>query len=1124
MRPDGSDTIFGGAGIDVSRNNLGDATADASNVITTVATGHARDADFIMGDNANVYRLVKAPDDFHTFNYDNYTAALPAAQQIRIVPRAMQQLDYTLGGSDFAGGTYVNGAAQPNGQPADNGANDLIHGESGDDVIFGMTGSDVIFGEGQDDDVVGGYGNDWISGGTGQDGVLGDDGLVLTSRNSTLGEPLYGIAGLLASDPSAKDTNGNVLDELISTPGGIQTATINRTGELKKVMDLVPFSFDHSWNAIDDEFPNNADTAPFADDAIFGGLGSDFLHGGSGDDAVSGAEALAHAYVPVYDASGTPSGVLDLGYAIMGVTPTLNPGNVLAFNPDDLDGRHLNNRFRPGEFALYDEYEPLRKILLTATGELSKTGSGFEFLLNFDKTEGVVRPAGTVPKATGQQTDSYPQVNDDGADAVFGDLGNDWIVGGTGRDNLYGGWGNDLLNADDDQATNGTLNDVPDTHPTYEDRAFGGAGRDVLIANTGGDRLIDWVGEYNSYLVPFAPFGMATVSRTNQPFLPEFLYALSQSDGADRTRAADTGSDAVRNGEPAGELGLIRQKDFAWQDQTGAPADPQAGNIPGGKRDVLRSANFNDGTAQGFAADTGKWTATAGQLEVEPTVYGGDAVSVYNVTDALPNYFELTASITAVKPVGGYKANAYIVFDYFGPNDFKFAGIDISNNKLEMGVRTAAGWQMLNQTNVQLKADMQYNLLLAINGTTATLVVNNGNVFTRTFAPRVDRDGFQYGLNAGMVGIGANNAKSRIDNVSVQVLPPKITYTSSDDFSSGTAAAFAGPLTGTWQMKNVSGDWRYEAAPAAATSAGTSLATLPGGVTNLRTSSYLELSSKLSTSASGGFMFDYYGPEDFKYAVLSVSTGQVIIGHRRNGKWVTDRTAAKTLSASANYTLSVALKGSTVSVSVDGQAVLGHAFNGVAVDGRFGLFTRGGGSSFTDFGVKTDDPSAGTTSTASSAASVASLSVVTASVASAPTTATLLSSPTLTLAAPSTRVSTQAAPSAAAVKRKPAATTPAGTKPAGTKPAATKPVRGKVFGNAGIGGAPDHHATLTDRINPPPQHDRPAVARSWRTGKLGAARSVLARVSSQILVVTPTDPTGVLVSGVSKKRLEVFSD
>src|SRR5262249_58078402 len=124
----------------------------------------------------------------------------------------------------------------------------------------------------------------------------------------------------------------------------------------------------------------------------------------------------------------------------------------------------------------------------------------------------------------------------DGNDVLFGDNGNDWIVGGTGRDHMYGGWGNDLLNADDDLTTAGGLNNVSDTHPSYEDRAYGGAGKDVLIGNTGGDRLIDWVGEFNSYLVPFAPFGMATVSRTLQPQLPEYLYALSASDGADFTR------------------------------------------------------------------------------------------------------------------------------------------------------------------------------------------------------------------------------------------------------------------------------------------------------------------------------------------------------------------------------------------------------------------------------------------------------------------------------------------------------------------------------------------------------------------------------------------------------------
>jgi len=47
-----------------------------------------------------------------------------------------------------------------------------------------------------------------------------------------------------------------------------------------------------------------------------------------------------------------------------------------------------------------------------------------------------------------------------------------------------------LLNADDDLGTNGGLNNIPETHSSYEDRAFGGAGRDVLIGNTGGDRLL----------------------------------------------------------------------------------------------------------------------------------------------------------------------------------------------------------------------------------------------------------------------------------------------------------------------------------------------------------------------------------------------------------------------------------------------------------------------------------------------------------------------------------------------------------------------------------------------------------------------------------------------------------
>ena len=89
--------------------------------------------------------------------------------------------------------------------------------------------------------------------------------------------------------------------------------------------------------------------------------------------------------------------------------------------------------------------------------------------------------------------------------------------------------------------------------PTRSTRigSYGGAGLDVLIGNTGGDRLIDWVGEFNCYIVPFAPFGIATVSRQVPPQLSEFLYALSATQGADPTRDEDHERRRSRRSQPA---------------------------------------------------------------------------------------------------------------------------------------------------------------------------------------------------------------------------------------------------------------------------------------------------------------------------------------------------------------------------------------------------------------------------------------------------------------------------------------------------------------------------------------------------------------------------------------------
>jgi subtilisin-like proprotein convertase family protein len=504
----GTDTIFGGAGTRLARNNFGDLSDQ----------GHARDADTIMGDNGDIFRLVGTNvtplpgPAFLTFNYDWYD--LSAADPLWIIPRAYTLLDYVQGIQS---------------DPSVLGADDLIHGENGDDTIHGMTGNDVLFGEGQDDDIYGGTGFDRIYGGTGQDGILGDDGKLLTSRNG-LTEPLNRL-------DAANDQT------FIGIPGPWTGSVVFVENELQKVADLTAFNV-----------PPEDDTYDKWNDTIYGGLGGDFIHAGEGDDAVSGAEAV------------------NLFYNENPQLPNLN-ANPLGYHLEVTDPRDPEWR----TFAAYDPENPRLKIE--------------NFLLNFDAFW--VDELDNRIEINGEWVKS-----DDGKDRLFGDNGNDWIVGGTNFDRIFGGYGDDLMNADDNHETNGGLNNlpenpgVPDTDERFRDGDFvyGGAGLDVLIGNSGNDRLFDWTGEFNSYFVPFSPFGMPTVNRLFSPHARDFLRELAFATGVDPTQdMLDLwGVDVpIHLSEPFDEIALVEPEDNPlWQEQSGPPRDPQPGNIPGVRIDT----------------------------------------------------------------------------------------------------------------------------------------------------------------------------------------------------------------------------------------------------------------------------------------------------------------------------------------------------------------------------------------------------------------------------------------------------------------------------------------------------------------------------------------------------------
>ncbi|HEY9356795.1 MAG TPA: Calx-beta domain-containing protein, partial [Arthrobacter sp.] len=993
----GADLLFGGAGTQTAINNQVSGIAGTPGLAggiladnTLPANMHARDADTIVADNGRIIRIVGVnhtdimpPEagqttagaaNYVTFTYDNYGSQ-------KIVVRGVHLLDYTPGGPDFVPANFGQGAGSDcNGSPTQPtcslildtatgtwkytqiGGRDEVHGESGDDTVYTGADHDAIYGDAQDDDLIGGWGNDWISGGTGTDGILGDDGRIFTSRNTgcstassavctQLSEPLYGVYKFRTVDPDTRTSEGDVLNEFIYTPGQVQTATINVAGQLAKAVDLTPYNLGDNVNASQHHV---ADQPLFdannSDDIIFGGWGGDFIHGGAGDDAISGAEALGTSYAQHFDANGNATGL-----ELIDFLHPYNPGDVLHFGADT-NAWHSNNHNmgRLGEFLLYDEYDPRRVILFNADGSVWKGAVppwARQFFLNNDAASGNWVTACIAVDNQGNCTGTITNQPSDGDDAIFGDLGNDWSVGGTGQDTIWAGWGNDLSNADDLLTSNNGLNDVPDgVNSSYQDRVFGGAGLDILIGNTGGDRLIDWVGEFNSYLVPFSPFGIATVSRQVEPQLPMFLYALSRSQGADPTRAADTGNDPVRNGEPDGELGLITQHDHGqWQTQTGGPTDPQAGNIPGGRRDTLRGADFNDGTLQGFATDSGAFTVQNGLLKVTAASASGDAVAVW-YSDAYKSvYYELAAKISMDKATGGWKANAFIVFDYFGPEDFKFAGVDQSINKMVIGHRTASGWWYDAQGVVpgSVSSGKYYSLDVVVNGLVVTVTLDGKNAFSHQFPVRYV-DGDAVALNKGLVGFGSQQARGWFDNISLTVISPEISLDHTEYFDDGVAEAFT-PVAGSWNT----GTGRYVGTATAGTVA---LAAARFGSVGIDSLSYVEVEATFRALGVTGIVFDYYAANDYKFVVLDVPGQRILIGHvsPRSG-WVVDQAIARTIAAGSEQTLNLVLKATVVTLTLNGQVITSRVFNSSVADGRTGVLGRDAAASFDRFRFRTDD-------------------------------------------------------------------------------------------------------------------------------------------------------------------------
>ncbi|HET9215853.1 MAG TPA: Calx-beta domain-containing protein, partial [Terriglobia bacterium] len=238
--------------------------------------------------------------------------------------------------------------------------------------------------------------------------------------------------------------------------------------------------------------------------------------------------------------------------------------------------------------------------------------------------------------------------------------------------------------------------------------------------------------------------------------------------------------------------------------------------------------------------------------------------------------------------------------------------------------------------------------IIAVNGSQVTVQVNNSQAFSYTFAPRI-LNGEPVGLNKGFIGVGSDNSRGIFDNLVIQVLPPRITLDTTEDFDDGLAQAFVGDQTGVWTTTG----GRYSSTAAAGT---TNFDTVNLGASFLSTS-YAEVQSIISTNGIGGIIFDQYDVDDYKFVALDVPGQKVLIGHvdPRRG-WVVENSVNRSLVAGTDYALQLIFNGTAVSVVLGGGLVTTHGFNSAIVDGALGVLARGGATSFDSFRVLTNDP------------------------------------------------------------------------------------------------------------------------------------------------------------------------
>ncbi len=185
---------------------------------------------------------------------------------------------------------------------------------------------------------------------------------------------------------------------------------------------------------------------------------------------------------------------------------------------------------------------------------------------------------------------------------------------------------------------------------------------------------------------------------------------------------------------------------------------------------------------------------------------GAKGLSVVATPEPLPAAYTIELEFESLY-VDGREQNGFLIFDYRGPDQFKFAGARVAEGHWTIG-RYDGSWVDEALLEDGITTEKVYHLQVRIDGGTVTLFPEGP-----AGEKRLSHE-FEGGLGRGRIGLAVEHASARFDNLRIGVetpgedgtgpgAPGRYLYT--ERFSDGRADGFE-EISGVWRVA----DWAFE--------------------------------------------------------------------------------------------------------------------------------------------------------------------------------------------------------------------------------------------------------------------------------------------------------------------------